>query len=57
MLNTQFTDKLYYIRTPTELRIYKNIPCKLRNNIIQLHLAYCKPQDYNLFLNYKNRFT
>ena len=33
------------------------IPYKLRNNIIQLDLAYCKPQDYNLTSNHKKFYA
>ena len=42
----QFSDNLiqYYRSSPDDI----SSPYKLRNNIIQLDLACCKPQDYNL---------
>ena len=49
--NTFYRQTIPY--TPIELYT----PYKLRNNIIQLDLAYRKPQGYNLTLNHKNVYT
>ena len=35
---------------------YKNVPNKLRNNVIQLDLANRKPQDHNGTIKYKKTF-
>jgi len=47
-------NKLSTIYVPIKLYIKLFATYTLKNNTIQLHLGYCKPQDRYVSLNYKN---